>query len=178
MFVGMLMTNIAMAQDKLITKEGHAKFYSHTAIEDIEANNYKVTSSLTPSTGKMVFSVPMQSFEFEKALMQKHFNSKKFLNTKAFPKAKFKGGIVDMSAIDMTKDGVYSVMVEGDLTIHGITQHVKEAGQITIKGGAIHSTSSFNITLADYEIAFKKGKPANNIAKSIEIQVAMDYGSM
>jgi len=87
----------AFAQDKLLTTSGHIKFFSSTPAEDIEANNYKVISKMTPETGVVVFSVPMQSFEFPKALMQKHYNSKKFLHTKKYPKAKFKGTITNLS---------------------------------------------------------------------------------
>ena len=69
-------------ETKLVNKTGHMHFYSHTDVEDITADNYKVVSTLNPSTGDVVVSVPMQAFEFEKALMQKHYNSPKFLDTK------------------------------------------------------------------------------------------------
>jgi polyisoprenoid-binding protein YceI len=160
---------------KVITKTGHIKIFSHTAAEDINANYYKVISTLDPASGVMVFSVPMQGFEFEKALMQKHFNSPKFLDTKQFPKAKFKGVISNMKGIDLAKDGVHSVTVKGDLTLHGITKTIEEKGTITVKGGAIVATSKFNIVLADYKIAFEKGKPSTNIAKEIELNIKMDY---
>ncbi|MCH8330772.1 MAG: YceI family protein, partial [Bacteroidetes bacterium] len=53
------------ADTKLITKSGHINFFSHTIAEDISSDNYKVTSTLDVATGVIVFSVPMQSFEFE-----------------------------------------------------------------------------------------------------------------
>jgi polyisoprenoid-binding protein YceI len=160
---------------KLVTKSGHAKLFSHTSLEDIEANNYKVTSSLDTVTGDMVFSVPMQSFEFEKAMMQKHYNSPKFLDTKKYPKSKFKGKITDLTKVDFSEDGTYEVSVKGDLTLHGVTKNITEDGKITVKDGKINATSTFNLTLADYEIEFKKGKPSTNIAKTVEITVDMNY---
>ena len=102
---------------KLVSKDAHISFFSHTAVVDITANNYKVVSTLDPTTGEVVYSVPMQSFEFEKALMQKHFNSKDFLNTKKYPKAKFTGKITNLEAVDFEKDGTYEVMVTGNLNI-------------------------------------------------------------
>ena len=96
---------------KLVSKIGHISFFSHTAVEDITANNYKVVSTIDPSSGEVVFSVPMQSFEFEKAKMQQHYNSPKFLDTKAYPKAKFKGNITNLGDIDFSKDGIYNVNV-------------------------------------------------------------------
>ena len=72
---------------KFVSSKTHIKFFSHTSVEDIQANNYASVSTIDPSSGDVVFSVPMQSFEFEKALMQKHFNGEDFLDTKQFPKA-------------------------------------------------------------------------------------------
>lgn len=160
---------------KVITKTGHISVFSHTVAEDIKANNYKVMSTLELSTGAMVFSVPMQGFEFEKALMQKHFNSPKFLDTQQFPKAKFKGAITNMSGVNLTKDGTYNVSVKGSLTLHGVTKVIEEKGVIIVKGGAIIATSKFKIVLADYKITFKKGKPSTNIAKEVELKINMDY---
>lgn len=159
---------------KIITKTGHISFFSHTVAEDITAHNYKVTSALTPSTGAIVFSVPMQSFEFEKALMQKHYNSKKFLDTKTFPKAKFKGAI-DGKIPDLTKNGSYDVSITGDLTIHGVTKQVTEKGVLAVTDGAIKATAKFTVVLADYEIAFEKGKPSTNVAKEVELTVDLTY---
>lgn len=51
---------------KLVSKNAHINFLSHTTLEDITANNYKVVSTLETTTGDVVYSVPMQSFEFEK----------------------------------------------------------------------------------------------------------------
>jgi polyisoprenoid-binding protein YceI len=160
---------------KVITKSGHISLFSHTAAEDINANNYKVTSTLDPASGTMVFSVPMQGFEFEKAAMQKHFNSSKFLDTKQFPKAKFKGTVTNMSSVNLAKDGTYNVSVKGDLTLHGITKSIEEKGSISVKGGAIVATSKFKLVLADYKVAFEKGKPSTNIAKEVELTIKMDY---
>lgn len=51
---------------KLVSSKTHIKFFSHTSVEDIQANNYASVSTIDQSTGDVVFSVPMQSFEFEK----------------------------------------------------------------------------------------------------------------
>lgn len=160
---------------KLVSSKTHIKFYSHTSLEDIQANNYASVSTIDQATGDVVFSVPMQSFEFEKALMQKHFNSNKFLDTKQFPKAKLKGKITNLEDINFSKDGTYNAIVEGELTIKGKTNPVKEKGTITVKGNVISATSTFNITLADYGVAFEKGKPSTNIAKTVEVTVHAEY---
>jgi len=173
-FVSAALTSPA---SKWISEKTHVHFFSHTSIEDIEANNYKALSTLDPATGEVVFSVPMQSFDFEKSLMQKHFNSKKFLNTKDYPKAKFKGKITNLASVNFAKDGTYEAMVEGDMTIKDITKKVSEKGSVTVKGEAISVKSKFPLTLADYGITFSDGKPSTNIAKTIEITIEADYKS-
>ncbi len=165
----------AQNTDKLVSSKTHIKFFSTTPAEDIEANNTTAVGTIEKSTGTVVFSVPMQGFEFEKALMQKHFNGPNFLDTKAFPKAKLKGKINNLSDVDFSKDGTYEAIVEGDLTIKGKTKAIKEKGIIQIKGNIVSVNSKFDVTLADYGITFVKGKPSTNIAKTVEVTVKAEY---
>lgn len=167
----MLSTAFSITGNKLVSKSGHVNFFSHTAVEDISADNYKLVSTLETETGELVFSVPMQSFEFEKSLMQKHFNSKKFLDTKTYPKTKFTGNITNLSDIDFTKDGTYTANVSGELTMHGVTKAITETATITVEGNNITVEVVLSITLADYNIAFTKGKPSTNIAKTIDAKI-------
>src|SRR6056297_1854473 len=127
----------ALPPAKLVAKDAHISFYSHTAVENITANNYKVTTTLDTDTGELVFSVPMQGFEFEKALMQKHYNSKNFLDTKKFPKAKFTGKITDPSTIDFTSNGTYEVAISGQMEIKGETKPMDEKATLTVQGGQV-----------------------------------------
>ncbi len=168
-------SGFSQSSSKLISKKSHFKIYSHTVAENIEANNYKSVGTLNKETGDIVFSVPMQSYEFEKAKMQQHYNSPDFLDTKKYPKSKLKGKITNISDIDFGKDGVYDTKIKGDLTIHGKTKNVDEKASITIKGNSVVLNSNFKITLADFGIAFKDGKPSTNIAKVIEITVVAEY---
>lgn len=165
----------AQSESKIVSKKTHFKIYSHTTTEDIQANNYKAVGTINTATGEIVFSVPMQSYEFEKSLMQKHYNSKKFLDTKKFPKSKLKGKITNLSDVHFDTDGIYDTTVEGSLTIHGQTKNIQEKATITVKGSSIVLNTKFNLTLADYAIAFKDGKPSTNIAKVIEITVVAEY---
>lgn len=167
----------ASGQSKLVSSKLQIKFFSSTPVEDIEANNTTAVSTINPATGEIVFSVPMQGFGFEKALMQKHFNSDKFLDTKTYPKAKLKGKIININKVDLSKDGTYDAHVEGELTIKGITKPVHEMGKVTVTSGKVDVSSKFNITLADYGITFAKGKPASNIAKTVEVTLRAEYAA-
>ncbi len=160
---------------RLVSTKTHIKFFSTTPAENIEANNTASVSTINKETSEVVFSVPMQGFEFKKALMQKHFNSDKFLNTQEFPKAKLKAKITNADQVDFSKDGTYSAIVEGDLTLKGVTKPVKEQGTVTVKGTVVQVQSKINITLADYGISFVEGKPSTNIAKTVEVTVHAEY---
>lgn len=160
---------------KYVSSKTHIKFFSTTPAEDIEAHNYKAVSTIDQATGEVVFSVPMQSFEFEKALMQKHFNQDKFLDTKAFPKAKLIGKITNLDEINWDQDGSYKAEIKGDLTIKGVTKPYTEKGTVTVSGNILKVDSKFNVTLADHGIAFEKGKPSTNIAETVEVTVTAEY---
>jgi polyisoprenoid-binding protein YceI len=160
---------------KLVSSKTQIKFFSSTPAEDIQAANTTSVSTINKETGEVVFSVPMQGFEFEKALMQKHFNSKNFLNTQEFSKAKLKGKITNLDQIDFSQSGTYNATIEGEMTIKGLTKPVKENGTVTVKGNKVEIHSKFNLNLSDYGITFVKGKPSSNISKTVEISVLAEY---
>lgn len=165
------------AGNKLVSSKTDIKFFSTTPVEDIEANNYTSTSTIDTETGDVIFSVPMQGFEFEKALMQKHFNNADFLDTKAHPRARFTAKIVNIGNIDFSKDGTYSADVKGEMNIKGKSKSITEKGTVTVKGSVVEVQSKFNLTLADYGVTFVKGKPASNIAKTVEVTLLAQYQS-
>ncbi len=175
LFSFLAFTAFKMEDGKLVSKNSFIHIFSHTDAEDINADNYKAVSTLDPSTGDVVVSVPMQSFEFKKSLMQEHFNSDKFLDTQTYPKAKFKGKITNLNEINFSKDGIYNATVNGEMTIKDVTKPVTEMGTITIKQGVVSVETKMNIILADYKIAFEKGKPSKNIAKTIEVTFKAEY---
>ena len=117
----------------------------------------------------------MQNFEFEKALMQKHYNGKDFLDTKQFPKSKFTGKITNTAEVNFSKDGIYPVLTSGSLTIKNISILVYENGTIKAEGDKITLQAKIKILLADYNIVFLKGKPSTNIAKEVEVSVKSIY---
>jgi len=155
------------AQDKFFTKTGKISFYSKATLENIEAHNRSVTAVLDAKTGAIQFSALVKGFEFEKALMQQHFNEN-YLESTKYPKADFKGQIVNNGDVNYTKDGTYNVKVKGKLTIHGETKDVETDGTITVKGDKLQAESDFNVQIADYKI---KNDKLNNISNTIRVSV-------
>ncbi|MFZ1582683.1 MAG: YceI family protein [Saprospiraceae bacterium] len=175
-FISVGVMSFTSVASKYVSTKSHIKFFSSTPAEDITANNYKAVGSLDTESGSIAFSVPMQGFEFPKALMQKHFNQEKFLDTKHFPKAKMTGKIINLEAIDFAKNGTYNTNVSGEMTIKGKTNPFTAKGTITVNGTELTINSKFNITLAEYGIEFVKGKPSKNIAKTVEVTIDAVFG--
>ena len=78
--------------------------------------------------------------------------------------------MTNIKDVNVSKDGVYEATVEGKLTIHGVTQVVKEKGSFEVKEGKLNGRAKFNILLSDYNIKIP-GAVTNNVSKSIEITV-------
>jgi polyisoprenoid-binding protein YceI len=169
-------TAFSQSSEKYISSNSYIKFFSTTPVEDIEAKNFATVSTLNSKTGEVVFSVPMQSFEFEKALMQKHFNNEHFLETSTYPKSKLKGVITNINEINFAKDGEYPASFEGTITIKGKTQNLKDTGTITVSGNVFDLSSEFDLLLADFGVMFDEGeKVSKKIGKSVKVTVNTEY---
>ncbi len=158
---------------KYFTREGKIAFFSDAPLEKIEAHNNSATSVLDAESGKMEFAVLIKAFQFEKALMQEHFNEN-YMESSEFPKATFKGAIVDYDRESTSKEGAHSVKVKGVLTIHGESQDVETEGVLTVKDGKIGAKSEFEVAVADYGIKIP-GVVVDNIAKVVKITIDLTY---
>ncbi len=154
------------------TRTGQVKFFSSTPAEDIEAVNNEVNSKLSTSNGQIVFSVLIKGFRFRNALMQEHFNEN-YLESDQFPKADFKGNISNFNQLDFSKNGTHKVAVSGTITIHGVSQPITTEGNIEVKEGKITATSTFDLTLKDFNI---KGMAiGNQVAKKVKVSLLCRY---
>ena len=158
-------------QDIYVCKNAKVSLFSTTPIEDIKAETATGASVFNPATGDLGFSVPIKSFQFEKNLMQEHFNSD-YMESDKYPKAVFKGKIQEQ--INVTKDGTYPVTVTGDLDVHGVIQKRTITGNLSVKNGEITMTAEFMVKCADHHIEIPR-IVFHNIAESIKINVAATY---
>lgn len=158
-------------QDLYICKSARVTLFSSAPIEDIKAATSAGASVYNAATGELDFSVPIRSFQFEKSLMQEHFNSD-YMESDKFPKATFKGKVQEH--IDIAKDGTYPVKVTGQLTVHGVTQFRTVPGMISIKNGVISMASEFMVRCTDHHIDIPQ-IVFHHIAESIKINVSATY---
>ncbi len=130
-----------------------------------------------PRQADIVFKILIKSFQFPKALMQEHFNVN-YMESDKFPNSTFKGKIANISSVDFSKEGTYDAVLEGDMTIHGVTKGISEKGIFTVvPGDKIHGKSKFLVRVADYNIRIP-GTVINNIAESIEVTVDVELAKM
>lgn len=161
----------ATAQSKYFTKTGKISFYSKSPMENIVAVNNKVMSVWDVTSGQIEFAVLLKGFDFEKALMQEHFNEN-YVESDKYPKATFKGIIENSKAISLTKDKETTVKVSGSLTLHGVTKPVNTTAIITVKSGVVSASASFSVVLAEYNISIP-AVVADKINKAIAVTIVI-----
>src|SRR5574337_1499223 len=146
-----LITARAAAQD-YIARNGNISFYSHTPLEDINAENNEVAGLFNQSTGTFEFKAAIKSFHFRKTAMEQHFGDEEYMDAEKYPKAGFTGKITNLSAVDFSKDGDYNVTVDGSLTIKDVTKPVTIQGVINIKNGVITARAKFDVNRKEYHV--------------------------
>jgi hypothetical protein len=159
------------ANEIYFTRSGTISFYSNALIEDIEAVNKQVTCVLDMGTGEVAFRVPIHGFTFKNGLMQEHFNEN-YLESEKFPTALFKGKIFGVDSINLSSYP-QEVVLNGSLTIHGITHEIRETGKVSISDEKINGIAKFKITVADYGIEIPK-IVRDNIAKIVDVTVNLN----
>ena len=173
LFLFFLNIILAANAQKFMTKNGYIGFFSHTPMEDIKGDNNQVAGVIDISTGEVVFQALIKSFHFDRALMEEHFNEN-YMESDKIPKSIFKGKITNLSSVNFSKNGTYDVTVEGDLTIHDVTNKISTKGTIEVITGGINASSKFNINPEDYKIIIP-GVVSDKINKNLEVTVTMKY---
>jgi hypothetical protein len=154
---------------KYVAEKSVITFFSDALIEDITATNSKTASIFNKETSDLVFSVPIREFQFEKKLMQEHFNEK-YMESEKYPKATFSGKLINL---DVTKANEQQVKAKGKLTIHGVTKDVELDGTAQL-GDKIVLKSKFSVKLADYNVTIPQ-LMFQNIAEEVEVTINFTY---
>jgi len=163
----LLSCQMASGQGKFLTNEGVITFYSHTVIEDITAINEKVAAVIDSESGAVVVIVVMNEFQFQKKLMQEHFNEN-YVESEKYPKATFNGRISNNGEVDYQTRGAYRILIKGEMTIHGVTREISTEGTIEVNPSGISAETKFLLNPEDYDITIP-GVVRNNIAENMEI---------
>lgn len=167
---------VLSAQDRYATRDGKITFTSETPVENIHAENNKGTCVFDASTGAIEFAALIRGFEFEKALMQEHFNEN-YLESSSFPKAIFKGVLEGLPEGGL-KAGSYAVMAKGELTLHGVPKPIEENATLVVnEDGSLKADCKFAIKPEDHDIEIP-GVVRKNIAEKVNVVVSLGLNKM
>jgi hypothetical protein len=154
------------AQKVYSTRNGKITFASPSD-GDIKAANNEVTSRIADN-GQLTFSLLIKGFKFQLAEMQEHFNDQ-YLESNKYPRADFKGNIVNLAEVNFNKDGSYKASVKGDLTMHGVTKNITANGTIDIKGGKPVVLCQFIVLMTDFNVK------ASSVTQKVTVDVSCQY---
>ena len=165
----LILSEIAFAQRYRLVSS-HLSFFSKAPLEDIEAHTQQATSLFDAASAEIAFLVPVRSFQFEKSLMQEHFNEN-YLESEKYPNATFEGKLQGFEAESSEKQ---EVTAQGTFTIHGVTQRVEIPGEVQLQEDSLHMQATFPVKLEDYNIKIPK-IVFYNIAETVEVEVQFTY---
>ena len=168
-------TEIGFTQ-KYFTRTGQVSFSSDTPLEKIDAHNKSGNCVIDFSTGKIEFAVLNKGFQFQKALMQEHFNEN-YMESNKYPKSVFKGQLDNYKEVNISKNGKIKSKIIGQLTIHGVTKDIVTEANIEIVSGKISASTSFDVAVADYGISIPS-LVRESIAKNVTIKVDATLASL
>lgn len=150
-----------------ISSSSSVQLYSKNVFENIDAKSDKSSFAFNASTGKIFVRVPIKSFNFEKKLMQEHFNEN-YMESDKFPHAEFSGMIQNKPDLSIT--GTYAVTMKGTMLIHGVKKEVELPVTLVVTKDKIIGKSSFKVKCLDYRIKIPK-IVIKNIAEEIELNI-------
>lgn len=161
------------AQGIYFTKTGTVIFEGKTPFETIYAESKQVTSFLKTTNGELNFAALIKSFQFKNALMGEHFNEN-YIESSKYPKAIFKGKIVNWADIDLSKNEVQKANVEGELTLHGVTKKIMTDATLHPQKENIAGTCHFKVNPEEFGIRIPT-IVRDKIAKEMTISVDVNY---
>lgn len=161
----LILATVTFSQSKMITKTGKIIFEASVPLfEEITAKNDGVSCVLNSKTGEIETLVLVKGFRFKIPLMEEHFNAN-YIESNKYPKARFKGRIVDFKAGALTSEAKEYTM-KGKLQMHGKTREFIIIAKIRKTEAGIEIISHFDLNTEDFSITIPsivKSKISNKV---------------
>ena len=175
LFLAFIFAATSLMAQKKTTSTATVNFDATTEKDALpKAENKTGIASIDTKTGVVAFEVAVKNFAFSNPRIQDHFNGANWLNSYQFPKFSFTGTIEKVSKIKFTKNGTYTVKVNGNLTVKDISKALTATAVFTVTDGKVKATTNFIIALADYNIT---GQPieAGKISREPKVTVSAEF---
>lgn len=153
---------------KLIDRVGYVRFFSEAPLENIEAVNNQSLAAIDLSNGKIAVSMTMSQFQFDKSLMQEHFNEN-YMESEKYPKGTFTGALAgfNYSDLEALNDSI-SYKAVGEISLHGVTRPHESIVWLKRDQNLLTAHTSFVLNIADFDIDIPK-MVVMNIAEQVEV---------
>jgi hypothetical protein len=159
------------AQEKRTISNGSALFEASVPLfEPVKAQNKNVICYLNTKKGTISFILYINQFEFERSLMQEHFNEN-YLESKKYPKTIFKGLIEKFDLKNIVAEAT-EYYIKGKISIHGKSKNIRVSAKIKKVPEGIELTSNFNLNSDDYDIDIPyivRSKISKNVRVKIKV---------
>lgn len=165
-----LFSQPVIAPSDFTVQGGNISFISQTPINTITATNRSIRGALDSKTGAVEIWFEMNQFVFPQRLMREHFNSD-FVHSDQYPLAGFSGKIKQVERL--ASDGKHEVTVEGQITLHGVTQPLNVRGIIEKNGKNMYATYRFPLKPEDFGISVPQILRVK-IAEKVEVSVDLN----
>ena len=163
-----------VAQEKKTATNGNITFEASVPFyEAVEAKNNQVFSVLNTKNGIISFVAVIKNFQFERSLMQDHFNAN-YMESDKYPKATFKGQI-EKFTLDKLNTTPTEYYIKGKINIHGVTKNIRVPANISkTASNAIVIRSFFTLNTEDFKIEIPF-MVRNKIAQNVNVTLNTEF---
>ena len=163
-----------VAQEKKTATNGNITFEASVPFyEAVEAKNNQIFSVLNTKNGSISFVAVIKNFQFERSLMQDHFNAN-YMESDKYPKATFKGQI-EKFTLDKLNTTPTEYYIKGKINIHGVTKNIRVPANISkTASNAIVIRSFFTINTEDFKIEIPF-MVRNKIAQNVNVTLNTEF---
>ncbi len=131
-----------------MTESGHAEFTSSVPLHTFTGTSEQLAGMINLADSTVDFYVDLTTFDT--GISKRDKDMRRTLNTDEYPFAEFYGKLV--SPFDTSVSKAQPAIVEGEFTIHGITQKVKIEGTLQKTTEGLQAEASWIVNLTDYDI--------------------------
>lgn len=163
-----------VAQEKKTATKGSITFEASIPFyEAVEAKNNSVFSVLNTKNNSINFVVEIKEFQFERSLMQDHFNSY-YMESNKYPKAIFKGKIENWS-LSTTNTNPSQYYIDGKITIHGVTKNIRVGAAIfKTETNTLVIQSDFDLNTDDFKIEIPFSA-LSKVSKKVTVSLQIEF---
>lgn len=153
-----LLFPVYLSAQKYSTHTGRVSFTTLSVWDTITGTNNTVAALINAGSGTIEITVPVKEMtlrcprriSFSNEMADRFRNH--YMEASKYPDAHYSGKIVNIKAINFSKDDTYVIQTEGQLLIHGVSKRVIISGTLSVKGAQVIIAGQFKIKTATYNI--------------------------